>query len=217
VPPDLDRAAADLVAYGRRVVEAGLVIGASGNLSVRAGDRIVVSPRGVPLDGLTAEDCPVVSLDGRLLRGEREPSSETPMHLAVYAGTDAGAVVHTHSTVATALSTVLTELPALHYNVVDLGGPLRVAEYATFGTDELAANVLAALRDRRAALMANHGTIAYGRDLPEAFRRARLVEWLCAVYHQARQVGEPVALTEEQLDAVRARGPVLRYLREGTA
>lgn len=201
----------DLAGYGRRAVADGLVSGPSGNLSVRAGDEVTVTPRKVPLDALDPADCPVVSLDGRLLRGDREPSSETPMHLAIYRATGAGAVVHTHSPYATALSTVASELPAVHYTIVGLGGPLAVAPYATFGTDELAGHVLAALAGRTAALLASHGTVAYGADLAEAYQRAVLVEWLATLYVRARRLGEPAVLSEEQLAEVRERGPRLRW------
>ncbi|MFF5208933.1 class II aldolase/adducin family protein [Streptosporangium sp. NPDC000396] len=191
-----------LCEYGRRAAEIGLVIGTSGNLSARVGDLVAVTPSGVALDRLEPEACPVVDVDGYLVEGELQPSSETPMHLAVYATTDAQAVVHTHSTFGTVVATTMTELPPLHYNILLLGGPVRVAEYATYGTPELAANVKAALEGRRAALLANHGGVTYGDDLHKAFEATRLLEWLCEVYVRARAVGEPRVLTEEELSAV---------------
>lgn len=185
---------------GRRVVEEGLVTGSAGNISLRVEDRVVVTPGGARLHRLADRDCPVLDLDGRILEGGRGPSSETPMHLAIYRETDAGAIVHTHSADCVAVSTVLDELPPIHYYTLMLGGVVRVAEYATYGTPELARNVLAALKGgRRAALMANHGAIALGRDLDEAIDNALLLEWLCGVYLKARAVGEPRALTEAQL------------------
>ncbi|WP_271223575.1 class II aldolase/adducin family protein [Streptosporangium carneum] len=197
-----------LCEHGRRAVETGLVIGTSGNLSVRLGDLVAVTPGGVALDRLEPEACPVVDVEGHLVEGELQPSSETPMHLAVYAATGAGAVVHTHSVFGAVVATTMTELPPIHYNTMLLGGTVRVAEYATYGTSELAANVEAALRDRRAALLANHGGVTIGDDLPQAFEATRLLEWLCEVYVRARAVGEPRVLTEEQLSAV-----VLRALQ----
>lgn len=192
----------ELCAYGRRAVELGLVIGTSGNLSAREGDRVVVTPSGVALDRLSPELCPVVDLDGHLLEGDLQPSSETPMHLAVHRATGARAVVHTHSVFATVVATTMTELPPVHYNTLLLGGTVRVAPYATYGTEELARHVREALEGRRAALMANHGGVSVGATLEEAFEATRLLEWLCEVYVRARGVGEPAVLTDEQLAAV---------------
>lgn len=188
--------------YGRKAIELGLVIGTSGNLSVRDGDLVAVTPSGAALDRLTPEMCPIVDLDGYLVEGELQPSSETPMHLAVYAATGAQAVVHTHSVFGTVVATTMTELPAVHYNALMLGGTVRVAEYATYGTPELAANVRAALDGRQGALMANHGGVTVGATLEQAFELTRLLEWLCEVYVRGLSIGKPTTLTEEQLAGV---------------
>ncbi|MFI0444366.1 class II aldolase/adducin family protein [Actinomadura sp. 6N118] len=185
---------------GRKMAGTGLVSGASGNISVRVGELVAVTPGGVMLDRMTPEDCPVVDLEGRLVEGERAPSSETPMHLALYDCTDAAAIVHTHSTYGTVVATTMTELPPIHYNTLLLGGVIKVAEYATYGTPELAASVRAAMEGgKRAALMANHGGVAIGKDLDEAYENARLLEWLCGVYVRAKAIGEPRILTEAEL------------------
>ncbi|TDD42868.1 class II aldolase/adducin family protein [Nonomuraea terrae] len=194
-----------LCEYGRRAVELGLVIGTSGNLSVRDADRVAVTPSGAALDRLTPEMCPIVDMAGRLVAGDLRPSSETPMHLAIYETTDARAVVHTHSVFGTVVATTMAELPPVHYNALMLGGMdgvVKVAEYATYGTPELAANVRAALEGRRAALMANHGGVTVGATLEEAFEATRLLEWLCEVYVRGLGVGRPAILTKEQLAAV---------------
>ncbi|MEV6033792.1 class II aldolase/adducin family protein [Nonomuraea sp. NPDC052116] len=191
-----------LCEYGRRAVELGLVIGTSGNLSVREGDLVAVTPSGAALDRLTPEMCPVVDVEGYLVEGDLQPSSETPMHLAVYATTDAKAIVHTHSVFGTIVATTMTELPPVHYNALLLGGVVRVAEYATYGTPELAANVRAAMEGKKAALMANHGGVTVGATLEEAFEATRLLEWLCEVYVRGLSVGKPAVLTNEQLNAV---------------
>ncbi|MFC4536329.1 class II aldolase/adducin family protein [Sphaerisporangium dianthi] len=187
---------------GRRMVETGLVLGTSGNISVRAGDLVAVSPGGVALDRLTPDDCPVLDMSGQVVEGGLKPSSEVPMHLAIYQSTGASAIVHTHSTQAVVVSATMSELPAIHYNVMLLGGPIRVAPYATYGTPELAEHVRAALEGRLAALMANHGAVAVGAGLPQALAAARLLEWLCAVYVQARTIGDPRVLTGAELTAV---------------
>ncbi|MFD1935794.1 class II aldolase/adducin family protein [Nonomuraea mangrovi] len=188
--------------YGRRAVELGLVLGTSGNLSARHGDLVVVTPAGVALDRLTPELCPIVDVEGYLVEGETQPSSETPMHLAIYASTAAHAVVHTHSTFGTVVATTMTELPPVHYNALLLGGVVKVAEYATYGTPELAANIRSAMEGKQAALMANHGGVTIGATMAQAFDAARLLEWLCEVYVRGLSVGKPVVLTDEQLAAV---------------
>jgi L-fuculose-phosphate aldolase len=195
----------ELCVIGRRMVETGLVSGASGNISVRSDTLVAVSPAGVMLDRLTPEACPVVNLDGQLLDGER-PSSETPMHLAIYQETGAQAVVHTHSTYGAVVATTMDELPAIHYNTLLLGGTIMVAPYATYGTPELAENVRTAMKGKRAALMANHGGVTIGHDLEDAYENAKLLEWLCGVYVRAKMIGEPRILTEEQLLQVLERG-----------
>ncbi|MFI0483418.1 class II aldolase/adducin family protein [Actinomadura sp. 9N215] len=197
----------ELCVIGRRLAETGLVIGSSGNISVRSGDLVAVTPGGMMLDRMEPADCPVVTLSGRLAEGERTPSSETPMHLALYEATPAAAIVHTHSTYGAVVATTMSELPPIHYNTLLLGGVVKVAPYATYGTPELADNVRAAMAGgRRAALMANHGGVTIGRDLDEAFENARLLEWLCGVYVRARTIGEPRVLTGEELAKVVERG-----------
>jgi len=160
-----------------------LVTGSAGNISVRIGDRIVMTPTGINYDQVTAESVNVLDLDGTILAGTGQRSSEWPMHRKIYDLTPASAVVHTHSVFSVAVGTICDEIPAVHYSVLRLGGPtVRVAPYTTFGSDELAGNVAAALEDRFAALLQNHGMIAYGSSLEEAYERAQLVEWLAEVY-----------------------------------
>lgn len=195
-----------LCATGRLMVSSGLVLGTSGNISVRSGDLMAVTPAGVSLGELVPADCPVLDLEGTVLEGDRPPSSETPMHLAIYRSSDAAAIVHTHSTHGAVIATTMTELPPIHYNTLLLGGVVKVAEYATYGTPELAENVRKALAGgKRAALMANHGGVTLGHDLDEAYRNAHLLEWLCGVYVKAKSIGEPRVLTELELLQVMER------------
>jgi L-fuculose-phosphate aldolase len=201
----LERARAAVAACGRRLVSTGLVVGSAGNVSVRAGDQIAITPSGVPYDRIEPADVCVIDLAGRLLDGPDRPSSETPMHLSVYDSTDAAAIVHHHGVHSAAVSTVLDELPAIHYATTQLGGTIRVAGYETYGTPELALSVHAALEDRTGALIQNHGAVAYGRSLDEAFDRAQLLEWLCEVYARASALGTPRILSAAELDAVNRR------------
>jgi L-fuculose-phosphate aldolase len=175
----------DVVGVCRELAASGLVVGTSGNVSARDGDLVVVSPSGVDYAELTADLVGVHRLDGTPVEAVLRPTSEMPLHLGVYAATGAAAIVHTHSVAATALSTVADELPAIHYQVAMFGGPLAVAPYATYGTDELARNVVTALRDRTACIMASHGAVTTGPDLSSALTGCRYLEWLCEVYLRA--------------------------------
>jgi len=188
----------ELAQAGRAV--AGLVVGAAGNLSVRDGDAMLITPRGAKLAEISR--CVRVRLsDGAILDGAG-PSSETPLHRAVYAATGAQAIVHTHSRFATVMSTLVDELPPVHYATTAFGGCVRVAPYATFGSDELAANVAAALVGRHAALLANHGAVTVGETLEQAVDRALQLEWLAEVAYYATLAGRPSRLGDAQLDAV---------------
>jgi L-fuculose-phosphate aldolase len=153
----------------------------------------------------------VVTPDGELVDGPRSPTSELALHLLLYDRMDAGAVVHTHAPYATALSCVVDEVPAVHYSMLMFGGSLKVAPYATFGTEELAGNVEGALAGRTACLMQNHGHVGYGHDLATAVESALLVEWACTVYWRARALGEPAALSDQQLQDVAAQVVRLGY------
>jgi L-fuculose-phosphate aldolase len=201
LPDDVARAWDELVATARRTVADGLVVGTSGNVSVRVGDTVLVTPTGVPYDRLTPDDVTGVDLSGRQVLGTLRPTSELPMHLALQTTTDARAVVHTHAVHATAVSTLVSELPLIHYMSAALGGPVRVAPYATYGTPELAENMLRALTGRTACLLQNHGTIAYGNTLSEAYDRTAQLEWMSRVWLTASSIPglTPNLLTPEQL------------------
>jgi L-fuculose-phosphate aldolase len=192
----------EVAAAARRLAAEGLLIGTAGNVSVREGDRVAVTGTGVVLGECTADDVTVVSLAGDVLEGGLVPTSELDLHLGVYAGGDAAAVVHTHAPYSTAAACVLVELPVLHYQQLLLGGAIRVAPYATFGTPELAAGVLAALAGRQAALMANHGSVAIGPTLGKAVENSLLLEWLAALHHRASALGTPRVLSEAEQQAV---------------
>jgi L-fuculose-phosphate aldolase len=186
----------------RRLAAEGLLIGTSGNVSVLVEDHVVVTATGADLARTTPAEVTVMDRSGRIVAGDLRPTSELDLHLGVYAAHDARAVVHTHAPTATALSCVLEVLPCVHYQQLVLGGDVRVAPYATFGTTELAASVVAALEGRSAALMANHGSVTTGASLDQAVENALLLEWLCTVYRTASTVGEPRVLDEEQQAAV---------------
>jgi L-fuculose-phosphate aldolase len=214
----LERERERVAGAARRLAADGLVTGTAGNVSVRADRLVTVTPTGARLEDVSAEQVAVVDLDGEQVDGELAPTSELGLHLGIYRRLDAGAVVHSHARFATAVACVLDELPVVHYQMLSLGGPIRVAPYATFGTPELAELTLKALEGRSAALMANHGAIAYGPDLDTAMEQALLLEWACELYWRASALGTPRTLDQsEQLafvETVSRRGYGITRRRE---
>ena len=201
----IDRLRAGVVEACRELAASGLVLGSAGNVSARIGDLVLVTPTGARLATLTAQDLAVVGLDGTLIDGALPPTSELPLHLAVYRNFDgAAAVVHTHPPMATAVACVADELPCIHYTLLSLGGAIRVAPYATFGTDALANTVVDALQDRTAALMGGHGAVTYGADVAAATSATQLLEWASGVYVHACACGTPRVLDEDEQAAVAA-------------
>jgi L-fuculose-phosphate aldolase len=203
----LPDARAAVVTTCQELSRSGLVVGTAGNVSVREGDLVAVSPSGLRYADLTPALVGVHALDGSPVEAPLAPSSELPLHLAIYAARpEAGAVVHTHSLAATALSTLADEIPAVHYYVAMFGGStVPVAAYATYGTDELAGNVIHALRDRTGCLMGNHGAVTIGPDLRTAQEKSAYLEWLCEVYLRASSAGTPRILPDAEIATVIAK------------
>lgn len=198
-----ERERTDVAEACRLLAAEGLVIGTAGNVSTRAGEsEVAISPTGATLGALEPEQVTIVDMQGEVVAGDLQPTSELDLHLGVYRRYGAGAVVHTHAPMATALSCVLDELPCVHYQMLLLGGAVPVAPYATFGTPELASSVLDALDGRSAALMANHGAITHGPDTSTAVELSLLLEWACTVYWRAAAIGSPRVLSSEQRQAV---------------
>lgn len=199
---DVRRARSSVLHAARAMSARALSRGTSGNVSARVeGDRMVVTPSALPYAAMLERDLVVVSLDGRVVEGARRPTSEWPLHAAVYrAQPDVQAIVHAHSTFCTTLATLRREIPAFHYMVAVAGGDsIRCAKYAPFGSPELAAYATAGLEGRRACLLANHGMVAVGASPDEALDLAAEVEHLAELYWRALQVGQPVLLTPEEM------------------
>ena len=190
----------------RQTVARGLNSGASGNVSVRLGDGFLVTPSGLAGDGAQPDQMVFMHMDGESA-GPLKPSSEWRIHRDIYrARPETHAVVHAHSPHAVSLACLRRGLPAFHYMVAAAGGKdIRCAEYATFGTQALSDSVLAALEDRRACLMANHGLVALGASLADALKLAVEVEELCAQYWRASLLGRPVLLNDAEMDEVLER------------
>ena len=196
---DRARARTAIAAASRRLAAEGLLIGTAGNVGVALDGAdtglVAVTGTGVVLADAGAGDVTVVDADGSVVDGTLAPTSELDLHLDLLSRPDVGAVVHTHAPVGTALSLVLDELPCVHYQQLLLGGSVPVVPFAVFGSAELARSVRTALRDRHAALLANHGTVTIGPDLDTAVERALLLEWACHLYWRAASIGTPRALS----------------------
>lgn len=200
----------------RELDRLGLNHGTSGNVGLRVAGGVLVTPTAMPSHVCEPADIVLLGPDGSPVPGERRlPTSEWRIHVDVLARRlDVDAVVHTHSTEATAVAARREPLRAVHYAIARAGGPeVPCAAYATYGTPELSANVLAALGDRLVAcLMANHGLVALGRDLGSAVSLAVELEWLAAVDRRARTNGEPVVLPDAEIERVVER---FRGYRQG--
>jgi len=195
-----------IVDFGILMVRAGLTTGTGGNLSCcdRVRGLMAISPSGVPYDALKPRDVVVADLDGYIVDGDLKPSSEIGFHLALYHHrADIGGVVHTHSVYATTLACLHLELPPIHYLVGFAGYKVPVAPYATFGTDALAQNICQTMgADDNAVLLANHGLVTVGADLTHAFNIAEEIEFVARIFCQAKAIGEPVVLEDDEMKRV---------------
>ena len=196
----------ELIATARAMQPAGLNRGTSGNVSVRHGNGFYITPTGMPYDALAADDIPLMALDGSH-QGQRKPSSEWRFHRDLYVSRpDVGAVLHAHSPFAVSLACLRREIPPFHYMIARFGGDtIRCADYAIFGSQALSTAAMQAMADRQGCLLANHGLLVAGRDLPEALALAIELEELCEQYWRACQLGEPVLLTPDEMRAVREK------------
>jgi L-fuculose-phosphate aldolase len=198
-----------VVAACRSLSELGLNRGTSGNVSVRHGKNMLISPTGIPYDELKSADVARMSLDSTdyVWEGKLTPSSEWRFHHDILnARPDMQAVVHTHSTYATVLAIAGREIPAVHYMIAAAGGPsIKVGRYATYGTKDLSDNALRALEGRNCCLLANHGMIAVGPNLKRAVWLAMQVETLAQQYYLSLQIGGPNLLSDDEIERVRQK------------
>ncbi|CAM2842631.1 fuculose phosphate aldolase [Dolosigranulum pigrum] len=191
-----------LIAYGKKLVETNLTKGTGGNLSIfdREAGHMAITPSGIDFFEIQPEDIVIMTLDGDIVEGERTPSSEWVMHKIFYENReDIDAMIHAHTMYATVMATLRWDLPPSHYMVAVAGKNVRVADYATYGTPELAENAYEAMKDRRAVLLANHGIIAGAQDLLNAFNIVEEVEYCSEVHIKAKSVGEPVILDDAEM------------------
>lgn len=192
-----------IVQYGKRLIESSLTTGTGGNLSIfnRNKGLIAISPSGLDYFETKAEDIVILDLDGNIVQGKRKPSSEFEMHKIFYSKRDdINALVHTHSIYAATIASMRWTLPPVHYLIALAGSDVRCAEYATYGTEKLAENAFEAMKDRKAVLLANHGLLVGRETLAGAFSLAEHIEFCSELYYRGKSIGEPVLLTEEEMD-----------------
>ncbi len=197
----------ELVTTAKRMSDLGLTPGMSGNVSVRSPHGFLVTPSGMPYSELRPDDTVELKMDGTIRPGQKTPSTEWRLHRDILgARNDIQAIVHTHSLYCTTISMLRRPIPAVHYMIVLAGSDeIPCAEYATFGSAELALHAVTALRGGDACLLANHGMVALGTSLASALKLAAEVETLASQYWHAAQVGSPHVLERADLLAVRAR------------
>lgn len=191
-----------IIAYGKKLVEDGHTRGTSGNISVfdREQKLMAITPSGIDFFELSDEDIVILDMDGQVVEGNRKPSSEWYMHLIQYQNRDdINAVIHGHTIYGTVLSCLRETLPASHYMIAVAGRDVRVAEYATFGTEALAQNALKGMVNRKAVFLANHGILAGESDLAKAYSVVEEVEYCAKLYCIAKSIGEPVILSDEEM------------------
>jgi L-fuculose-phosphate aldolase len=194
-----------IVAYGKKLIASQLTTGSGGNLSIfnRKENLIAIKPSGMDYLLMQPEDVVVLTPDGSIVEGSRQPSSETKFHLALLnRRTDINAVVHTHQVYATTIACMNWELPAVHYLVGFSGNKVPLAKYATYGSQELSDNILEAIGNYNACLMANHGIVTVGASILSAFAVAEEIELVARLYVQCKSMGEPVILSKEEMVVV---------------
>ena len=199
--------AEQIIKYAKMLNTENLSALRSGNISVRYNDGFLITPSGVKYSSLKNDDIVFVSLDGKFDGIKQKPSSEWRFHKDIYKNkNEANAIVHTHSTYATAFSTHGKSIPAFHYMVALAGGnDIKCADYATFGTEELSQNIMRALQDRKACLMSNHGQVAFEKSLDKAFELAQEIENICQQYVNALKIGNPKILSIDEMDKILVR------------
>lgn len=204
----MEKERTEIVTYGQKLVASGLTKGTGGNVSVfnKELKLMAISPSGIDYFETKPEDVVVLDLEGRVMEGSKKPSSEVDLHLIFYQRrNDLDAIIHAHTMYATTLACLRWELPAVHYMVAVAGKNVRCAEYATFGTEELAENAYDAMKDRRAVLLANHGMLAGAQNLLNAFTIVEEIEYVSQLYYHTKSIGNPVILPDEEMTLMKEK------------
>lgn len=194
-----------IITFGRKLITSNLTTGSGGNLSIynRTENLIAIKPSGIEYFDMKVEDIVIMTIDGKIVEGTRKPSSEFNFHLGLLKHRpDVNAVIHTHSVYATTIACLNWELPAVHYLVGFSGNKVPLAPYATFGTKELADNIVNSIGHYNACLMANHGLVTVGNNIATAFACAEEIELVARLYYQTMCIGKPVILSDEEMARV---------------
>ena len=197
-----------IVEFGRKLVDSGLTKGTGGNLSIYNPEEelMAISPSGIAYYDIRLEDIVVMDLDGNIVEGKREPSSEYEMHKIFYKKRDdIFAVVHCHSIYSTTISILREDLPASHYMIALAGKNVRCADYATYGTQELADNAFEAMEDRYGVILANHGLLTGADCIENAFNTAEELEYVAETYYRAKTIGDPVILDDQEMELMKEK------------
>ena len=203
-----------VVAYGKKMIKNGLTTGSGGNISIlnRELGLIAISPTGKDYFETNIEDIVILDLEGNIVEGDLLPSSEKDMHLIFYNNReDANSIVHTHSKFATAISCMGWNLEPVHYLIGFGGEDIKCADYAIYGSKELARNALDAIGNRNAVLLANHGLIAIGKDIETAFSTAEHLEFVSEIYYLTKTMGEPNLLSKTEIVDVMKKFNTYKY------
>lgn len=201
----LEQVKSEIIEYGKKLIDIGLVAGTWGNISARTETNIVITRSGKEYYDMHPNDLVVLDLDGNTVEGTKKPSTELPIHMAIYKKRpDICAIVHTHSIYATAIAVTRKSIPAIVEDMAQIvGGEVTTAKYALPGSKELARNVIEALGQKNAALLANHGAIGVGRNLKEAFRVCQIIEKTANIYALSLLMGNPVLLDINDVEKMR--------------
>ncbi len=197
-----------IMEFGRKLVDTGLTKGTGGNLSIYNPEEelMAISPSGIPYYDIRLEDIVVMDLEGNIVEGSRKPSSEYEMHKIFYEKRDdIFSVVHCHSIYSTTISLLREDLPASHYMIALAGKNVRCADYATYGTQELADNAFKAMEDRYGVILANHGLLTGADCIENAFNTAEELEYVAETYYRAKSIGEPVILDDEEMEIMQEK------------
>ncbi len=191
-----------IIKYCRKMLDTKLTTGSGGNISIfnRNENLVAVSPGSMDYYEISPADVMIVDKEGNIIEGYNKPSSETAFHLALYKKReDINSVIHTHSIYATAMACLRMEIPPLHYLVGLIGDKVPVSDYATFGTEKLAENIIEAIGDYNACLLANHGAVSVGADIEKCFLIAEHVELAAQLFLLSKNVGDPVMLSNNEM------------------
>ncbi|NSW51739.1 MAG: class II aldolase/adducin family protein [Anaerolineae bacterium] len=198
----------NVLKYCQKMLDQKLTTGSGGNISIynREENLVAISPGSMDYYAISAADVMVVDIEGNIIDGKNNPSSEMAFHLALLkAREDINAVIHTHSIYATAMACLRMEIPPLHYLVGLIGDKVPVAEYATFATPELAQHIIRDIQGYNACLLANHGVVAVGPDIEKCFIIAEHVELAAQIYLAAVNAGSPVLLGNDEMDRLQQK------------